>query len=106
MVKIEEIYKDNSANLSVGDCIYIIEPVSFVRGEEFYTNGWQYLKTEDTYLIFLKNLVCIDAVSYTHLGKHLDYDGNSTYMSYINTGAATWNAYKSGVCLLYTSRCV
>lgn len=25
------------------------------------------------------------------------YDGNSTYMSYINTGAATWNAYKSGV---------
>lgn len=27
-------------------------------------------------------------------GKHLDYDGNSTYMSYINTGAATWNAYK------------
>lgn len=52
--KIEEIYKDNSANLSVGDCIYIIEPVSFVRGEEFYTNGWQYLKTEDTYLIFLK----------------------------------------------------
>ena len=40
MVKIEEIYKDNSANLSVGDCIYIIEPVSFVRGEEFYTNGW------------------------------------------------------------------
>ena len=70
MVKIEEIYKDNSANLSVGDCIYIIEPVSFVRGEEFYTNGWQYLKTEDTYLIFLKNLGCIDgykSVSYTHL---------------------------------------
>lgn len=30
-------------------------------------------------------------------GKHLDYDGNSTYMSYINTGPATWNAYKSGV---------
>lgn len=30
-------------------------------------------------------------------GKHLDYDGNSTYMSYIDTGAATWNAYKSGV---------
>ena len=65
MVKIEEIYKDNSANLSVGDCIYIIEPVSFVRGEEFYTNGWQYLKTEDTYLIFLKNLGCIDGYKYT-----------------------------------------
>ena len=30
-------------------------------------------------------------------GKHLDYDGNSTYMSYIKTGASTWNAYKSGV---------
>lgn len=30
-------------------------------------------------------------------GKHLDYDGNSTYMSYINTGAGTWNGYKSGV---------
>lgn len=30
-------------------------------------------------------------------GKHLDYDGNSTYMSYIKTGASTWNNYKSGV---------
>lgn len=30
-------------------------------------------------------------------GKHLDYDGNSSYMSYITTGASTWNAYKSGV---------
>lgn len=30
-------------------------------------------------------------------GKHLDYDGDSTYMSYISTGASTWNAYKSGV---------
>lgn len=30
-------------------------------------------------------------------GKHLDYDGNSSYMSYIDTGASTWNGYKSGV---------
>ncbi len=30
-------------------------------------------------------------------GYHLDYDGNSSYMSYITTGASTWNAYKSGV---------
>ncbi len=35
-------------------------------------------------------------------GKHLDYDGNSTYMSYINTGAATWNRLKmAGRCLTY-----
>lgn len=65
MVKIEEIYKDNSANLSKGDSIYIIEPASYVRGEEFYTNGWQYLKTGDTYLIFLKNLGCVDGYKYT-----------------------------------------
>lgn len=30
-------------------------------------------------------------------GKHLDYDGNSKYMSYVNTGASIWNGYKSGV---------
>ena len=30
-------------------------------------------------------------------GKHLDYDGNSKYMSYVTTGASIWNGYKSGV---------
>jgi Matrixin. len=30
-------------------------------------------------------------------GKHLDYDGNSTYMSHVTTGASIWNGYKSGV---------
>ncbi|WP_376699957.1 MULTISPECIES: matrixin family metalloprotease [Listeria] len=29
--------------------------------------------------------------------KHMDYDGNSKYMSYIRSGAKTWNAYKKGV---------
>lgn len=30
-------------------------------------------------------------------GKHLDYDGNSEYMSYVVVGASIWNGYKSGV---------
>ena len=30
-------------------------------------------------------------------GKHLDYDGNSVYMSQVKTAAGKWNAYKSGV---------
>jgi len=30
-------------------------------------------------------------------GKHLDYDGNSKYMSNIDSGASKWNAYRSGV---------
>lgn len=30
-------------------------------------------------------------------GKHLDYDGDSAYMSYITSGASVWNNYKSGV---------
>ncbi|HHY72373.1 MAG TPA: matrixin family metalloprotease [Bacillus bacterium] len=30
-------------------------------------------------------------------GKHLDYAGDSIYMSHINTGASIWNGYKSGV---------
>lgn len=30
-------------------------------------------------------------------GKHLDYDGNSKYMSYADTAAFTWNSHKSGV---------
>ncbi len=31
------------------------------------------------------------------IGKHLDYDGTSTYMNYVVAGASTWNGYKSGV---------
>ena len=31
------------------------------------------------------------------IGKHLDYDGTSTYMNYVAAGASTWNGYKSGV---------
>ncbi|MBC2100645.1 matrixin family metalloprotease [Listeria booriae] len=30
-------------------------------------------------------------------GKHLDYDGNSKYMSQVKFGAGLWNAYKKGV---------
>lgn len=30
-------------------------------------------------------------------GKHMDYDGNSKYMSYVQSGASVWNNYKSGV---------
>ncbi|WP_145131664.1 matrixin family metalloprotease [Paenibacillus sp. Y412MC10] len=30
-------------------------------------------------------------------GKHLDYDGNSMYMSYVTKGASIWNGYKSGI---------
>lgn len=29
--------------------------------------------------------------------KHLDYSGNSKYMSFIQSGANTWNAYKKGL---------
>lgn len=65
MVTIEKIFKDNSESISVGDDIYIIEPVSYIRGEEFYTYGWQYMKTGDTYLVFLKNLECVEGYRYT-----------------------------------------
>ncbi|UTH16248.1 matrixin family metalloprotease [Macrococcus epidermidis] len=30
-------------------------------------------------------------------GKHMDYDGNSKYMSRVKYGAGVWNDYKSGV---------
>lgn len=30
-------------------------------------------------------------------GKHMDYDGDSKYMSLIKSGASTWNAHKKGV---------
>ncbi|MBC1363876.1 matrixin family metalloprotease [Listeria welshimeri] len=29
--------------------------------------------------------------------KHMDYSGNSKYMSFVKNGANTWNAYKKGV---------
>lgn len=34
---------------------------------------------------------CVDS------GKHLDYDGDSIYISYVSAGAGKWNNYKSGV---------
>ena len=30
-------------------------------------------------------------------GKHLDYDGDSSYMSHFTSATTRWNAYKSGV---------
>ncbi|EUJ26895.1 hypothetical protein PCORN_13905 [Listeria cornellensis FSL F6-0969] len=30
-------------------------------------------------------------------GKHMDYDGNSKYMSQVKFGAGLWNAHKKGV---------
>lgn len=35
-------------------------------------------------------------------GKHMDYNGNSKYMSYVKTGANTWNSYKKGVIRPYS----
>ena len=77
--------------------------------DRFYTNGWQYLKTDDTYLIFLKNLGGIDAVSYTHLDvyKRQQEDG-SLLISGPNSNVMCndSNMYAINSCLLYTSRCV
>lgn len=39
-------------------------------------------------------------------GKHMDYDGNSKYMSYIRSGASTWNSYKKGVIRPDTSKVI
>lgn len=39
----------------------------------------------------------INSWNLVDIGKHLDYDGNSSYMSYVKKGASKWNSYKSGV---------
>lgn len=43
------------------------------------------------YTYHVNDYWCVDS------GKHLDWSGTSTYLSYWNTGVNTWNDYKSGV---------
>ena len=65
LVKIEKIYKDTTSDIKFGDSINIIEPASFINEHSFYTNGWQFMKTGSKYIVYLKNLECIDGYSYT-----------------------------------------
>ncbi len=60
-------------------------------------------------IIFALEIVILDKSSVSHAkayiqswnlvdsGKHLDYDGDSSYMNYISKGASIWNGYKKGV---------
>ena len=43
------------------------------------------------YVLYLLDVWSVDS------GKHLDWNGNTNYMSNWNTGVQTWNNYKSGV---------
>jgi hypothetical protein len=53
--------------------------------------------------IFILSSVSVFAKAYTQSwnlvdsGKHLDYDGNSTYMSNVKSGVGKWEAYKKGI---------
>lgn len=65
LIQIEEIFYDPFEELSINDEIYIIEPVSFIRGDSFYTGGWNYMQTGQEYIVYLKHLECIEGYEYT-----------------------------------------
>lgn len=62
---IREILSQTNTNLSVGDKIYLIEPVTFLRGEVYVTNGYQMAHTGEEYIFLLKHLECVEGYQYT-----------------------------------------
>lgn len=77
---IKEVLSSVNANLSEGDDIYLIEPVTLLRGEVYDTNGYQMAHTGEEYIFLLKNLECVDGYCYTK-EQEITYMPTSVYYS-------------------------
>ena len=62
---VNEVLSQADTNLSAGDIIYLIEPVTFLRGEVYDTNGYQMAHTGEEYIFLLKHLECVEGYQYT-----------------------------------------
>lgn len=77
---VHEVLSPANANLSAGDTIYLIEPVTFLRGEVYDTNGYQMAHTGEEYIFFLKHLACVEGYRYTK-EQEMTYMPVSVYYS-------------------------
>lgn len=62
---VNEVLSQTDTDLSAGDIIHIIEPVTFLRGEVYDTNGYQIAHTGEEYIFLLKHLECVEGYQYT-----------------------------------------
>lgn len=77
---VNEVLSQTDANLSAGDIIYLIEPVTFLRGEVYDTNGYQMAHTGEEYIFLLKHLECVEGYRYTK-EQEITYMPVSVYYS-------------------------
>lgn len=68
-IKIKEIWKDESKSLKEDQEVFLIEPVSINRNNTYATTGYQFVKTGETYLMFLNPLPCVEGYQYTEKEK-------------------------------------
>lgn len=77
---INEVLSPADTSLSAGDIIYLIEPVTFLRGEIYDTNGYQMAHTGEEYIFLLKHLECVEGYQYTK-EQEITYMPVSVYYS-------------------------
>lgn len=77
---INEVLSQTDADLSAGDIIYLLEPVTFLRGEIYNTNGYQIAHTGEEYIFLLKHLECVEGYQYTK-EQEITYMPVSVYYS-------------------------
>lgn len=100
-VSVEEIYKDLNDELVEGDTIYVVEPVSFLRGDEFYTHGWIYIQTGEEYILFLKHLECVEGYTYTKEEKISYMPVSELFARYDVTGTEQVELLQNAENILY-----
>ena len=79
-IYVDEVLSQADTNLSAGDIIYLIEPVTFLRGEVYDTNGYQMAHTGEEYIFLLKHLECMEGYQYTK-EQEITYMPVSVYYS-------------------------
>jgi hypothetical protein len=103
------MYNDNSRMWSTTFCTWTKKFVEVVKMRMYWIKRETTPKVRRLSMVFAVFLASLFLTTYASAtayvqswdlvdsGKHMDYDGNSTYMSNVDSGAAKWNAYKSGV---------
>jgi len=63
-ITVEKIYKDDTNNLSENSDIILVEPFSIHLENTYHSAGYQMLKKNEEYILFLNPLKCVEGYTY------------------------------------------
>ena len=64
IISVEKIYKDETTKLSKGESIILVEPFSIHLESTYHSTGYQMLKKNGEYILFLNPLKCVDGYKF------------------------------------------